>query len=248
MSEDRAEGDNAEAGQPAGPAESREAEAEAAASEPQRRSTHIDQGAVYAAVGASADPELLRFPPEGSTPYAHEVQLGSGAERFLSASSTLMTWGAQRAVGIRVRDIEHGDGGQYAGVTFDERGTPQPLADAEVQYGPDGEPFVMAGMVVTLHWPDSRTPRRFRVVYTIDEPRRAGFAWGAADGEGVVGEECFTVEHRDDDTVWAAVRGFIWAPEGRFFNGKGKGALKKAMKESRAQVAALVTGVLSAGA
>lgn len=212
----------------------------------QRRSTHVDQGAVYAAVGASAAGDLMRFPPEGSTPYEIELQIGSGSERFLTASNTLMTWGAQRGVGIRVRDIDHGDGGRYAGVVFDEHGTPQPPTDDEVQYGPDGEPFVTAGTTVTLHWPDSRPPRRFRVVYTVNESRRIGFAWGTADAEGVVGEECFAIEQRDDDTVWATVRGFVWAHEGRFFNGKGKAAIKKAVKESRAQLASLVTGVLPA--
>lgn len=212
---------------------------------PQRRSSHIDHGVVYAAVGASGDPELLRFPPGDSTPYEFEQRLGSGEQRFLVASSALMTWGAQRGVGIRVRDVDHGDGGRYAGVAFDERGTPQPLADPELQYGPDGEPYVTVGTTVTLHWPDGRAPRRIRVLRTVNEAQRVGFAWGSADAGGVTGEQLLSIEFRDDGTVWAVARGFHWAPEGRLL-GSGKGALKQADKETRAQLAALATGVAPA--
>ncbi|CAG7596384.1 DUF1990 family protein [Leucobacter soli] len=218
-----------------------------AAAGPQRRSTHIDQGAVYAAVGASAAPDLMRFPPEGSTPYELEVRLGSGSDRFLVASTAVMTWRAQRGVGIRVKNIAQGDGGQYSGIAFDDRGTPQPVAVPDMEYGPDGEPFVTAGTEVTLHWPEGRAPRRYRVVYTISEPRRIGFAWGAADEEDVVGEECFVVEHREDDTVWAIARGFLWPPPGGRLPGKGKSAIKRALKASRAQLDVLVTGVLPTG-
>lgn len=214
---------------------------------PQRRRSHVDHGTVYASVGATASPDVMQFPPEGSTPHEHELQLGSGSERFIVASTSLMTWGAQRGCGLRVRDIAHGDGGQYAGVEFDERGIPQPVADADMQYGPDGESFVTAGTEVTLHWPDGRTPRRLRVVYTINEARRIGFAWGTADAEGVIGEDVFMVEHRDDDTVWAVVRGFLWEAEGGILSRIGKNSGKQHIKETQAQVAALVTGVLPAG-
>lgn len=217
-----------------------------------RRGTHVEHEAVYAAVGASAEPDLMRFPPDGSTPYEFEVRLGSGSERFLVASSALMTWGAQRGIGIRVDDIDEGDGGRYRGVAFDRNGTPQPLDEAEQHYGPDGQAYVTVGTSVTLHWPDGRAARRMRVVYTVDEPRRIGYAWGTADRNGVIGEEVFVVEHREDDTVWAGVRGFLWPPErgplvGAVLGGGGKTAVKKALKESQAQLASLVTGVLPAG-
>jgi len=215
--------------------------------EPQRRSTHVAPGVVYAAVGASAAPDLMRFPPEGSLPYEYETQLGSGAERFLIASNSLMTWGAQRESGIRVRDITHGDGGQYAGVTFDENGTPQANGDAEIHYGPDGQPFITVGTEATLHWPDGRTPRRARVIATVNEPRRIGFTWGSADTEGVFGEQMFAIEHRDDDTVWASVRGFLWLPDDGLFSIKGKAAGKQLIKEAHAQLAALATGVVPTG-
>lgn len=214
---------------------------------PQRRRSHVDHGTVYASVGATASPDVMRFPPSGSTPYEFELRIGSGAERFLVASTALMTWGAQTRVGIRLRDIEQGDGGDYTGVEFDEHGTPQPVAEADAEYGPDGQPFVAAGTMATLHWPDGRAPRRLRVVYTVNEPRRMGFAWGTADDHGVIGEELFTVEHRDDDTVWATVRGFLWEPERGILNRLGKSPIKQHLKEAQSQLAALVTGVLPAG-
>ena len=41
-----------------------------------------------------------------------------------------------------------------------------------------------------------------RIVYTIDEPRRFGFAYGTLPRHAEKGEERFLVEHLDDDTVW----------------------------------------------
>ncbi|MGU3294767.1 DUF1990 family protein [Williamsia sp. M5A3_1d] len=47
-----------------------------------------------------------------------------------------------------------------------------------------------------------------RVVYVVDEPRRAGFAYGTLAGHPESGEESFVVEHRSDDSVVFAVRAF----------------------------------------
>ncbi|MGK0716008.1 DUF1990 family protein [Leucobacter sp. W1153] len=207
-----------------------------------RRSTHVDQEVVYAAVGASADPDLLRFPPEGSTAYAEELRLGSGADRFLAASSRLMTWAAPRGVGLAVTEIDLGDGGQYSGVVFTEEGVPEVPAPAEVQFGPEGEPYLTAGTTARLVWPDQKTSRLIRVVYTVDEPRRVGYAWGSADSEGVVGEEAFLVEHRDDDSVWATVRGFVWPPATGLLGLKGRAAVRYVLKQSKEQLAALAPG------
>ncbi len=207
-----------------------------------RRSTHVEHEVLYAAVGASANPDLLRFPPEGATPYFDELRLGSGAERFLTASSLLMTWGAPRGVGIRVTDVVPGDGGQYAGVTFTPAGVPEPATAPEVQFGPDGEPYLTAGTVARFVWPDDVTSRQVRVVYTIDEAARVGYAIGSADGDGVIGEEAFAVEHREDDSVWATVRGFLWAPSAGFLGLKGRAAIRYVVKQAKDQLAALAPG------
>ncbi|WP_296387850.1 DUF1990 family protein [Williamsia sp.] len=47
-----------------------------------------------------------------------------------------------------------------------------------------------------------------RVVYVIDEPRHAGFAYGTLPGHPELGEELFAVEHRDDDSVVFGVAAF----------------------------------------
>lgn len=212
-------------------------------SERPRRSTHVAHEVVYAEVGASAAPDLLRFPPADTTPYTDEVRLGSGGDRFVTASSLLMTWGAQRGVGITVTELERGDGGHYDGVVFDDEGIPQPAADREDRYGPDGEPYVTAGTTLQLSYPDVKRPDRvMRVVYVVDEPRRIGFAWGTADSAGAIGEEVFVVEHREDDTVWATVRGFVKAPTTGLLGVKGRAVVKQAVEASSEQIATLVPG------
>lgn len=47
-----------------------------------------------------------------------------------------------------------------------------------------------------------------RVVYVVDEPRRAGWAYGTLPGHPEAGEERFLVVHEDDDTVTFVVEAF----------------------------------------
>lgn len=47
-----------------------------------------------------------------------------------------------------------------------------------------------------------------RVVYTVAEPRRSGFAYGTLPGHPESGEEAFVVEHHADDTVSFTVTAF----------------------------------------
>ena len=210
-----------------------------------RRETYVEHDVVYAAAGASSAADLLRFPPQDSAPFEHELKLGSGAERFLAASSTLMTWGAQRSVGIEVRDISQADVERYAGVVFDESGTPELAPEAEVRYGPDGEAFLTAGTTATLSRRGGDVVRKMRVVYVVDEARSIGFALGTADDRGVVGETFYLVEHRADDTVWAIARGFYWAPSNGLFGVKARTELKQAAKEATQLLAALAPGAAS---
>ncbi len=46
------------------------------------------------------------------------------------------------------------------------------------------------------------------VVYTVEDDRRRGFAYGTAAGHPERGEELFVVELRDDDTVALMIRAF----------------------------------------
>jgi uncharacterized protein (UPF0548 family) len=47
-----------------------------------------------------------------------------------------------------------------------------------------------------------------RVVYTITEPRRRGFAYGTLPGHPESGEESFTISQRDDDVVVFTITAF----------------------------------------
>jgi len=67
-----------------------------------------------------------------------------------------------------------------------------------------------------------------RVVYTVDQPRRRGFAYGTLPGHPESGEEAFIVEHHHDDTVSFTVTAFsrpstaiakVAGPGGRLIQG-----------------------------
>lgn len=198
--------------------------------------------AAYAAVGASKLPDLLRFPPDGSTPYEEALQLGSGQDRFIAASSLLMTWGAQRGTGIAVTDIDRGTDVAYVGPEFDEQGRAQAASEIEEQFGPDGEPYLVAGSTAVVT-PPGKPSRSVLVVYTVNEDRVVGFAWGTSDENGAVGEQRFTVEFRDDDTVWAVARGFLTSPKNGLLGLKARSVIRDAIDAVRDQIGALAPGV-----
>ncbi|MEP9392693.1 DUF1990 domain-containing protein [Gordonia sp. VNQ95] len=66
-----------------------------------------------------------------------------------------------------------------------------------------------------------------RVVYVLDEPDRAGFAYGTLAGHPESGEELFSVEHRADDSVVAVIRAF--SRPGRWYTRLG-GPLVRAVQ------------------
>lgn len=76
---------------------------------------------------------------------------------------------------------------------------PAPLAWIEPAGVPiaEGEVVGMIAHAVGLWWLNAA-----RIVYVIDEPRRFGFAYGTLPGHVERGEERFSVEWLDDDTVW----------------------------------------------
>ncbi|MFE7980388.1 DUF1990 domain-containing protein [Streptomyces shenzhenensis] len=47
-----------------------------------------------------------------------------------------------------------------------------------------------------------------RVVWTVAEPRRAGWAYGTLEGHPECGEEAFVVDRTGDGTVWLTVAAF----------------------------------------
>jgi len=47
-----------------------------------------------------------------------------------------------------------------------------------------------------------------QVVWTLDEPRRAGWAYGTLEGHPECGEESFVVDRTGDGTVWLTISAF----------------------------------------
>lgn len=206
---------------------------------PRRRSTHVEVAATYAAVGASQAADLMRFPPEGSTPFHEEVLLGSGEDRYVIASTSLMTWGAQRNAGITVEPVDEHDDEVYAGLQFSTSGVPEVVDQNEQQFAPDGTAFLKAGNVVRLIAKGGDRERQVRVVSTIEEPERVGFVIGSVDESGVTGEEFYSVEQRPDGTVWGIVRGFLKPVKEGVLGLKGKTSVKAAVASAREQIEAL---------
>ncbi len=167
----------------------------------------------YAAVGATAAPDLMQYPPSGYRPMERRARIGHGDERFDWAWSETLTWGIQKHAGFEVRIIEAPTElleGSYAPVRFDEEGTPVSRDELDPQervYSPDGVAYLRAGDTAVLGLPlGIKAPAR--VVYVVDEPNRKGFAYGTLKGHPEDGEESFIIERRDDGSVWIEIRNF----------------------------------------
>ena len=175
-----------------------------------RRSTFNENQAVsYAAVGVSQNADVLIFPPVGFTSSQHEFKLGSGQERFETASIALMTWGVIRGSHLNIISIDRDESDGYNGVMFNEFGAPvAPSSTTEHLFAPDGTAYLSAGTTIAVKglWSPVSLSSVFRVIYTIKEERRMGYAWGTMDSQPVVGEQLFVVEWRDNDEVYCVVR------------------------------------------
>jgi len=167
----------------------------------------------YGAIGGTQALDLLQYPPQGYKPMERSVRIGSGAERWETSKAALMSWGVQRGAGLKVTNVDLGTGEQYAGIRFNEDGSPVGMREAggaESVYNDEGEPLISNGMSAVLKTTVGpiRVEAPVRIVYVIDDPNRVGFAYGTLHGHPESGEEAFILEHRDDDSVWLTVRSF----------------------------------------
>ena len=167
----------------------------------------------YAAVGATHAPDLMQYPPERSIPAEQSWRIGSGEERFRTASDALLSWTAQRASGLQLEDLRPASGPGYAGVSFDAEGTPIAPSKSAVEQRTDGEgtPFASAGMTLRVRGRVAgfNADAELRVISVSEEARRVGFVLGTVGGSVVSGEESFDVDWREDtDEVWFTVRAF----------------------------------------
>jgi uncharacterized protein (UPF0548 family) len=185
-----------------------------------RRGTFRDETVDYAAVGATQAPDLMQYPPERSRPAQDRWRIGSGEDRFRTASEALLSWRAQRDGGLSVTDVRPAAGPMYSGVSFDAEGHPiaPSKLEADQRFDPDGTPWVASGTTVRLHGrvKGLKADGELRVIFAIEEPRRVGFALGTVGDCVVSGEESFMIEWHDNDEVWFTVRAFD-APRAFFY-------------------------------
>lgn len=188
-----------------------------------RRTNFNNERAVsYGSVGATQAADVLIFPPAGFASAEDEFRLGSGQERFSTAVSSLMTWGVFSGSDIEIVSIDEAHSEGYQGITFNEFGAPMhPAADSADQlFGPDGTPYLSAGTSIVLAklWAPLKLEVSYRVIYVVREERRYGYALGTLDSLPVVGEEYFSVEWRDDDSVWFVLRTITAITENRKYS------------------------------
>jgi len=177
-----------------------------------RRGTFRDETVDYAAVGATQAADLMHYPPERSIPAEESWRIGSGQARFESAGDALLSWAAQRGAGLQLSDVRPAAGPMYSGVSFDAEGNalaPSKL-EADQRFDSDGTPYVGAGTTVRVDGRvgGMRADGELRVIFSIEEPRRVGFALGTVGGSVVSGEESFVLQWYDNDEVWFTVRAF----------------------------------------
>jgi uncharacterized protein (UPF0548 family) len=170
----------------------------------------------YAAIGATQDDDFLRYPPKGYRAIERKVRVGHGEERWNHAWTETLSLGIQRRSGFRVQRVESPAEileNSYSPVTFDDDGQPvQPASttSGEHVFADTGAQLVLPGetAVMLLGWGPLSIRIPVRIVYTIDEPTRRGFAYGTLPGHPESGEEAFIVEQRDDESVWLTIRAF----------------------------------------
>jgi uncharacterized protein (UPF0548 family) len=162
-----------------------------------RRRTAIqapDAGLNYTAIGVTASPEVVAFPPPGFTAAECRHRVGSGARRFDLAGRALMTWGALRTAGFEVEDV------RAEPKTVSPRGT-GPL------FLEDGTPWITPGMTATIAAPRADEGcGPVKVLTVIDEPGRIGYIYGSRPGHASCEERLLLLEHTEDDAVWLTVR------------------------------------------
>jgi uncharacterized protein (UPF0548 family) len=168
----------------------------------------VDHGLNYAAIGATARPDVVAFPPSGFKSAEYRHRIGSGARRFDLAGRALMTWGALRSAGYRVDDVQaeaatpspRGGGGGGGGALFLEDGTPW-ITPGMTAMMSAVEPVVSSG--------------RVKVISVVDEPGRIGFVYGSMVGASETAERFLVVEHDGEDAVWVTLRSLWEAPASR---------------------------------
>ncbi len=145
----------------------------------------------YVAVGATSDPNLMRFPPKGYAPFERRVRVGFGDRRWAFAVDELMRWRIASRAGYRILRLAAAD------------------IEGELSFSANGEPYATPGETAVLGMRILPFCEPVRVISVIEEENRRGFTYGTLPGHPLEGEEQLVVERHDDGGVWLVVRAFV---------------------------------------
>ncbi len=160
----------------------------------------------YSEIGATKSMDTLALARSGYRASENRIQIGSGQRRWEHAWGETLSWGIQRKSGYTVSPVQ---GRQ-----------PNPGSLTTPHAAELGPELVREGMEVQLRKRIGplRLKMPIRVVYTIDEPARKGFAFGTLKGHPVSGEAAFTVERNlENDSVWFTLRSLSGPGKGIWF-------------------------------
>ncbi|MDR7234474.1 DUF1990 domain-containing protein [Agrococcus sediminis] len=166
----------------------------------------------YGAVGATAHFDFSRFPPKGFEVIQRRARIGHGRPRYDAAVAALRTWKVQRLSGIEVDVVGSEEGTVYRPVGFDgTEATRAASIEPQQDFGPDGEPFLQPGdsidqrvrvLGMQIHAP-------MRVIAIEEEASSHGVILGTLEGHPEAGEERFTIEIVEDETVFLHFRALV---------------------------------------
>jgi uncharacterized protein (UPF0548 family) len=156
--------------------------------------TYPNAPVTYGAVGATRGDIFTILPPPGFRRVERSARIGHGDERWAFAQQQILNWGVKRRSGFGVILLPRDPAGEVLDLSRDN--------DSHPQVHP-GDTIVLS---IGRGWLTAREP--VRVVYVVDEPTVAGFAYGTLEGHPLRGEESFMVEHRGDHSVWITIRSF----------------------------------------
>ncbi|MDO5053308.1 MAG: DUF1990 domain-containing protein [Pseudoclavibacter sp.] len=181
-----------------------------------RRSTIAEEPVCnYAAVGATALPDLLLYPPRGFAAAQHQARLGSGEARWERSIARLMRWGVQRGAGLGVEEVrsESLSGDAYRSIVHEEDGEGaasmrRPYAHLFDAADPE---LIRPGMTarIVTRTAGMRFVSPVRVIAVIAEPNAFGFSIGTLPGGPEACEQRFIVSRNPDGTVWITVRELV---------------------------------------
>ncbi|MEU6285266.1 MULTISPECIES: DUF1990 domain-containing protein [unclassified Streptomyces] len=84
-----------------------------------------------------------------------------------------------------------------------------------------------------------------RIIWTIEHPRRSGWAYGTLEGHPEAGEEAFIVDRTGDGTVWLTVAAFS---RGAKWYARAGGPATRGLQHAYARRCGVVLRKLSSGA